>query len=300
MRSRGMRAGAIGTAAVMASVVLAGCGGDSDPQAEDTGKDKGASASASSSASDGGSGEGGQGQDTKAVRAAYDKTAEAGSARMTIDMQLTAGEQRIATDGEGTLDLAEGNSVMTVTAQNKKIEQRVVDQVLYQKVPGQNAGGKPWIKIDLKKVAQQQGLGSQQLGDPAQTAAYAKAITDKDVKKVGSEKVDGAETTHYQVSVDVAELPGGELMRQQLGPTLPMQVWLDDDGRLRRQQIDMTVKAPASASAKPDGGSSPKELKMSTVMNFSDFGTEVDAEAPPAAEVTDMTGQALEGAGQLG
>ncbi|MET8456533.1 hypothetical protein [Streptomyces parvulus] len=299
MRSRGMKAGAIGTAAVMASVVLAGCGGDSDPKTEGKG-DQGKDAAASASASDAGSGGGGQGQDTKAVRAAYDKTAEAGSARMTIDMKLTAGEQRIATDGEGTLDLAEGNSVMTVMAENKKIEQRVVDQVLYQKIPGQEAGGKPWIKIDLKKVAQQQGLGNQQIGDPAQTAAYAKAITDKDVSKVGTEKIDGADTTHYRVSVDVAELPGGEMMRQQLGPTLPMQVWLDDDGRLRRQQIDMTVKAPASASAKPEGGSAPKELKMSTVMNFSDFGTEVDAEAPPAGEVTDMTEQALQGSGQQG
>lgn len=294
MRSRGMKAGSVAVAAVMGSVVLAGCGGDSDPAAEGSG-------GASASASEDGGGGGGQEQGAEAVQASYDKTAEAGSARMTMQMELSASGETIKSGGEGALDLSEGDSVMTIKAQDQNIEQRVVDQVLYQKVPGQSGqGGKPWIRIDLKKVAAQQGLGNQQIGDPAQTAAYAKAITDKDVSKVGSEKIDGVDTTHYKVSVDVSKLPGGDRMREQLGPTLPMQVWLDDEGRLRRQQIDMTVKAPASASAKPDDGASPKQLEMSTVMNLSDFGTEVDAEAPPADQVTDMTDKALQGGQQQG
>jgi hypothetical protein len=98
--------------------------------------------------------------------------------------------------------------------------------------------------------------------------------------------------------VDVSKLPGGEQMSKRLGPTLPMQVWLDDEGRLRRQQVDMTVEAPASASATPDNGAAPQQLKMSTVMEFSDFGTDVDAEAPPAGQVADMTDEALRGAQQ--
>lgn len=285
MRVNGTRTGAIVVAAIVGSVALSGCGGGDESEG------KGSDASPSASGS-----KGAQEQGTTEVRAAYDKTAEAESARMTIRMKLTAEGQTITSDGKGVLDLAEGDSVMTVTAQDQSIEQRVVDQVLYQKSPDQKApGGKPWIKIDLKKVAAQQGMGNQQIGDPAQTAAYAKAITDKDVKKVGTEKVDGADTTHYKVSVDVSKLPGGDQMSKQLGPTLPMQVWLDDEGRLRKQQIDMTVKAPASASAKPDAGASPQQLKMTTVMHFSDFGTEVDAEAPPTGQVTDMTDQALQG-----
>jgi hypothetical protein len=272
----------------MGSVALSGCGDGGGAEA----KGESTSPSASRSA-------GAREQGTTEVRAAYDRTAEAESARMTVKTKLSAEGRTITSDGKGVIDLAEGDSVMTITAQDTSIEQRVVDQVLYQKVAGQKApGGKPWIKIDLKKAAAQQGMGNQQIGDPAQTAAYAKAITDKDVTKVGTEKVGGADTTHYKVSVDVSKLPGGDRMSKQLGPTLPMQVWLDDEGRLRRQQIDMTVKAPASASAQPEGGASPKQLKMSMVMEFSDFGTEVDAAAPPADQVADMTGKALQGGRQ--
>ncbi|MET9777837.1 hypothetical protein ABZ023_26885 [Streptomyces sp. NPDC006367] len=283
MRSRGTKASTIGVAAVMASVVLTGCGGDDEPKAQKTG------AAPSTSG-----GAGAQEQGTAQVRAAYDKTAAAETARMTIDMKLSAQGESITTAGKGALDFEEGESVMTVTAEGKSIEQRVVDQVLYQKVPGQKVqGGKTWMKIDLKKAAQAQGVNGRQIGDPAQSAAYAKAITDKDVTEAGKEKIDGVDTTHYKVSVDVAELPNGAQLRRQVGPTLPMHVWLDDEGRLRRQQLDMTVKAPASAGAKPDNGASPQQIRMTMVMHYSDFGTEVDAEAPPAAQVADMTDEVM-------
>ncbi|MGP2437620.1 hypothetical protein [Streptomyces sp. JW3] len=287
MRSRGTKTTkttAITIAALLGSAVLAGCGADGEPNA----REGSASASASSSP-------GAQEPGTAEVRAAYHKTAEAESARTTIDMELAAGDRTVTTEGEGVIDLAEGESVMTITAEDTAIEQRVVDQVLYQKVPGRQASaGKPWISVDLEKVAAQQGLSTQGIGDPAQTAAYAKAITDQDVTEVGPEQVGGVDTTHYKVSVDVSRLPAGDLLAGQLGPTLPMQVWLDDEGRLRRQQIDITVESPASASAKA-GGASPAQLKMSTVMTFSDFGTEADAKAPPATQVTDVTDQALDG-----
>ncbi|MFF7445534.1 MULTISPECIES: LppX_LprAFG lipoprotein [unclassified Streptomyces] len=262
----------------MGSVVLSGCGGDSDA------KDEKPAAAASAS--------GGQEQSTTAVRSAYDKTADAETAKMTVKVRAAADGQSITSDGKGAIDLADGDSTMTVTAQGKSVEQRVVDQVLYQKAPGQEKpNGKSWMKIDLKKVAEQQGSDPAQIGDPAQSAAYAKAINDDDVTEAGSEKIGGVDTHRYKVSVDVARLPGGAKLRQQIGPTLPMQLWLDDEGRIRRQQIDLTVKAPASAQ--PKASSSNQQVKVSTVLEFSDFGTEVDAEAPPSDQVADMTDQAL-------
>ncbi|MEU2542657.1 hypothetical protein [Streptomyces iakyrus] len=279
----GRRVCALGVAGALAGTVLAGCGDDGDSG------DGARGTSASSSA-------GAREQGTQAVRSAYDRTAEEDTAEVKLRVRTSAQGASQTANGQGAVDLDDGDSVMTLTVQGQRIEQRVVDQVLYQKMPkGQAPGGKPWIRIDLGKVAAQQGTGDRSMSDPAQSAAYAKAITDKDVTKKGTATVNGVETTHYRVSVDVAELPNGDTLRKRVGPTLPMDVWLDDEGRMRRQQIDMTVKAPEATQRSSAGASSaPEKVTVRTVMDFTDFGTEVEADEPPAGQVTDMTGKALE------
>ncbi|MFF7489303.1 hypothetical protein [Streptomyces luteogriseus] len=284
----GRRVCALGVAGVLAGTVLVGCGdgGGSDGGTRDT------SAKASAGTREEG---------TRAVRSAYDRTAEEDTAKVRLRVQTSARGASQTANGQGAVDLDDGDSVMTVTVQGQQIEQRVIDRVLYQKMPkGQAPGGKPWIKIDLGKVAARQGTDNASMSDPAQSAAYAKAITDKDVTEKGSATVNGVRTTHYRVSVDVAGLPDGDTLRKQVGPTLPMDVWLDDEGRMRRQQIDMTVKTPqATQRSSSDASSAPEEVTVRTVMDFTDFGTEVEADAPPAGQVTDMTGKALEqGKGQ--
>ncbi|MFD5482524.1 hypothetical protein [Streptomyces hawaiiensis] len=276
----GRRVCALGVAGVLAGTVLVGCGDDGDGAG-------GASATSSTGARE---------QGTRAVRSAYDKTAEEDTAKVKLRVRTSAQGASQTANGQGVVDLDDGDSVMTLTAQGQRIEQRVIDQVLYQKPPkGQAPGGKPWIRIDLRKVAAQQGTDDRSMSDPAQSAAYAKAITDKDVTKKGTATIDGVKTTHYRVSVDVAELPNGDTLRKQVGPTLPMDVWLDDEGRMRRQQIDMTIKTPeATQRSSTDASSAPEKITVRTVMDFTDFGTEVEADEPPAGQVTDMTGKALE------
>ncbi|GAA2458480.1 hypothetical protein [Streptomyces glaucus] len=276
---RSMRIGTLMVAGVLAGTVLAGCG-------DDTGR---------AGDSPAGKSPGAREQGTKAVRSAYDRTAEQDTARVTLRVQTSARGESATANGRGVVDLEDGDSVMTVTTQGQRIEQRVVDQVLYQKVPdGQAPGGKPWIGIDLRKVAEQQAAGDRSMSDPARSAAFAKAIDDRDVTKKGTARIGGVDTTHYRVAVDVAELPDGAALRRQVGPTLPMDVWLDDDGRIRRQQLDMAFEAPAGSGPSAGASSSPQRVKVRTLMEFTDFGTEVEAEAPPAKQVTDMTTKALE------
>jgi hypothetical protein len=275
-RASSIRIGTLTVAGILAGTVLVGCGNDGDADA----KKDGSTAKGSPGA---------QEQGTRAVRSAYERTAEQDTARVALRVRTSAEGKSATASGRGTIDLDDGDSVMTLTTQGQRIEQRVVDQVLYQKAPeGQTPGDKPWIRIDLRKVAEQQGAAGQSMNDPAQSAAFAKAIDDKDVRKRGTATIDGVRTTRYSVAVDVAELPNGATLRRQIGPTLPMDVWLDDDGRIRRQQIDMTVKAPSGKAS-----SSPQQVKVRTLMDFSDFGTDVEAEAPPSGQVTDMTGKAL-------
>ncbi|GAA4800088.1 hypothetical protein [Streptomyces ziwulingensis] len=293
---RAFRIGTAGVAGVLAGTLLTACGSEGDASG---GKAAGASAGASSSAASSSSAsssspsarEGGRG--ASAVRGAYERTAEAGSARLKLKVTSGAEGQSFTAQGQGAIDLDGGASTMTVTAAGQRIEQRVVEQILYQKLPvdSEQSGGKPWIKIDLKRAAAQ-GLGGQGIGDPAQSAAYAKAISDKDVTEAGPERIDGVNTTRYHVTVDVGRLTAGKALEQQLGSTMPMDVWLDDEGRIRRQRTDMTVEVPGQGG-QPSASASAQPLKVSTLMEFSDFGTEVRAEAPPAGQVTDMTDKVL-------
>ncbi|AIS02079.1 hypothetical protein [Streptomyces glaucescens] len=284
----GGRIGALSVAGILAGTVLVGCGSDGGDTA---GPAKGSSTPGSPGAREPG---------TQAVRSAYDRTAEEDTARVALKVRTSGGGAAVTANGEGVVDLDDGDSVMTVTAQGQRMEQRLIDQVLYQKPPaGQAPGGKPWIKIDLEKVAARQGAGGQSVNDPARSAALAKAIDDKDVTNKGPAEVGGVSTTRYRVTVDVAELPDGARLSKQLGPALPMDIWLDDEGRIRRQQVDMTVQAPAATGTGTGAktASEPRKVTVRTVLEFSDFGTELEADAPPAGQVTDMTARAAERGG---
>ncbi|WP_138905337.1 LppX_LprAFG lipoprotein [Streptomyces albidochromogenes] len=286
---KSLRTGAVSMAGAVACTALVACGSDgSDPGGKTAGRDKAAEKSP-----------GAQEDGTAAVRSAYDRTAEAQTARMKLTTRTTAQGESVIAEGQGVIDLAEGDSEMTLTAGGQKIEQRVVDGILYQKPPEEQQakvpGKKPWIKIDLKKAAQRAGGDSSQVNDPAESAGFAKGVTDKDVRKIGTEQVGGTSTTRYRVTIDVDKLAGtgdrakADQLKKQLGPTLPMDVWLDDDGRIRRQQMDMRVKAPDGAES---GG--PQKAQVRTVIEYSDFGAELDVEPPAAGRTADMTDKATE------
>ncbi|OEJ26770.1 hypothetical protein AS594_22055 [Streptomyces agglomeratus] len=283
---KGLRTGAMGVAGAVACTALVACGSDSSDAGDKSAEKNQAEKKSPGVQEDG----------TAAVRTAYDKTAEAETARMTLTTRTSAQGKSVAAKGQGVIDLSEGDSEMTLSAGGQRIEQRVVDGIVYQKLPkAQQAkvpGKKPWVKIDLAKAAQQNG-GSSQVNDPAESAGFAKGVTDKDVKKIGTEQIAGTNTTRYRVTVDVDKLARtgdpakADRLKKQLGPTLPMDVWLDDDGRIRRQQMDMHLKAPGGAAA--DG---PQKADVRTVIEFSDFGAELDVEPPAAARTADLTGRA--------
>jgi hypothetical protein len=225
------------------------------------------------------------------VRAASDRTADAGTARMALRTQVTAQGKTVSLDSEGVIDLKDGTSTMTLAVDGEKIEQRVVDRILYQKLPPSARegvpGNKPWIKVDLKELdARAKGSSNPQFNDPAANTAFARSVLDKDVQQAGTEKIGDARTTHYKVKVDVARLPGGANLKKVVGPAVPMELWIDDQGRIRRQQTDMTMTPPKGRGA---DSSTPQKIVSRTVLELSDFGTKVAVAPPPADETADMT-----------
>jgi hypothetical protein len=125
--------------------------------------------------------------------------------------------------------------------------------------------------------------------DPSQGLDFLRGASG--VQAVGNEDVHGVPTTHYTGVVDLRSLgtehpemkPSIDQLTEQSGISrVPIEVWIDDDGLVRR--IKQTL----------GGNGSGLQMNMTMTTDLSDFGTEVNVEEPPADEVVDfseLTGQ---------
>ena len=154
--------------------------------------------------------------------------------------------------------------------------------------------GTDWLKLDLQEAGEEMGmdLGSlTQLGsnDPAQQLNYLKGVGD--IEEIGTEDVRGVETTHYKGTATFdalkEELPdSGDETVEQLQEIMgidefDVEVWIDADGLARRMRFEY--------GALPMGGTGgTNEGTWTFLLEYYDFGTEVEVEIPPEDEVTDM------------
>lgn len=233
----------------------------------------------------------------KAVQDAYRNTVAADTAKMTVSSRAVADGQAVTAHGTGVVDLEKGASRITLTSQGTEIEQRVVDGVVYQKPSGgQRAeipGGKTWMKIDLARLNRSSPTGQSRASDPAAPFRYLKGVGSEDVTRVGAQTLDGTRTTHYRVSVPVSSLAkdnarqAEELQRQLGKSSLPVDLWLDDRGRLRQESVRLTLHPLKGRTPEKENA----QVTSTTVLRFTDFGTKADVAAPPASDTADVTGR---------
>lgn len=158
--------------------------------------------------------------------------------------------------------------------------------------------GKEWIKVDVDALAQLKGveLDLEQLGsfgatDPLSILEALEAVSGP-LETVGREEIRGTETTHYRTTLDPAKIAAQaeaagatedvlgsfkDALAQVNLASVPLDVWVDDAGLLRRMEID------ASMTQEGLGG----ETSMRLTFDLFDYGAEVDVEPPPADLVVD-------------
>ncbi len=165
-----------------------------------------------------------------------------------------------------------------------------LDKVIYMKSAqlSQATGGKPWIKMDLGKEAQQSGFNLDALMNQSQQinpAEQTKMLTaSKDARQVGTETINGVKTTHYTGSITVAEAMAkldaktrAQLKKvyEEVGATkINFDLWADGQQLPRK----LTTKV-----AIPQGSTT------NTII-YEDYGSPVNVSAPPAGQVGDFRG----------
>jgi hypothetical protein len=182
-----------------------------------------------------------------------------------------------------------------------EIEMVMSRMKVYTKYPPEIAatipGNKPWSMIDMQAFGEAQGMdfsAMSQMGggnDPSQLLQYLRGVSGE-VETLGEEEVRGVTTTHYRAEIDLDKAADSapenlrdavrmsiETMKQQMGTTtIPLDVWIGDDGFVHRMTMHMQT-----------GDDAPQPFEMDMTMEFYDFGEPVKVEIPEPSQVYDMT-----------
>jgi hypothetical protein len=159
----------------------------------------------------------------------------------------------------------------------------VVGGKMYLKVPpGLGATvTKPWMSLEIGGSS---GLGASMAAgmDPQHMLQELQAVTGG-LTVLGHETVDGVDTTHYHGTIDPAKIAAkagkdGAAMAGHVGP-VPIDIWIDGQGRVVRQQTSMTGLNGMSDS----GSTSTGDLTLT--IDYTDLGGPVSITAPPADQV---------------
>jgi hypothetical protein len=229
------------------------------------------------------------------VRSAAQKTAKATSEHMTLKGTVAVRGQLLLLTGGGNFDNASRTGALhvdfNVGGLTGGIDEVLHRTTIYMKSPLFSDAlpkGKTWMKIDLERALQSQGIDFSTLGsqDPTQTLAQLERVGT--VTVVGDEDVNGTATTHYRGHVDLSKVPQGDkikaLTNAKYGPT---DVWIGkDDGLVRRMKVSYSVATAGAA-----------RQSISFTTDFSDFGKGVVVTVPSAADTYDATNASIKGLG---
>ena len=152
------------------------------------------------------------------------------------------------------------------------------------------SGGAAWVSIDLGALAEMSGQSLDDLqGDLAfDPTDIARSLLDtENATEVGVETIDGVETRHYEVTVDIAAalaavpqadidptLPDVDLPDIDLPDTIVYDVWVTADNQLRRVAFGTDIAG--------------QSIAMQLDMTTSDQPSGI--ELPAESEVFDLTG----------
>jgi hypothetical protein len=172
--------------------------------------------------------------------------------------------------------------------------------VVYMRFPvlsSQLPAGKSWVQMDVGEAARTQGFDLSQFqdltsNDPRKMLELLRA-TSNEIETVGTETLRGVRTTHYRTTVNLADyeklVPAdereelrsmlGEMVEQTGLGEIPIDVWLDDFGLVRRFDMSFTATQPGTTQS-ADG---------KLTFELFDYGKQVDVDVPPAAEVVDAS-----------
>ncbi len=171
------------------------------------------------------------------------------------------------------------------------IEVRTKGGYVYTKTPSLFGGEEKWIKTTATDSA---ANASQ---DPAQYLQFMKGAS-SDFSKVGTEEIDGVETDKYDVTldpelfkkqaIDAAGEEGAKEVTDSINKTftkpVKASIWIDKKNLVRKTEMNIEIDGGTLlGSADPTGSAASAIISMQVVMNFKNYGVDVNVEVPAGA-----------------
>jgi hypothetical protein len=206
-------------------------------------------------------------------------------------------------------DLLDGDLIFEIRQVDDRIYLRIPAALAEQSDLPDALEGAEWIAIDLDDALAASQLSESSLAalrdqaDPKEFLKFLTAVSD-DVHEAGTERIRGEITTHYVGTLDLTKAFDGlaqsvrDDLESQLGDVddafaslgqqfgldaLPFDVWVDGDGLLRKLEIRMDMSEMLRDSGADSSGFG-GELSMT--FELYDYGSDVNVQAPPPADVT--------------
>jgi hypothetical protein len=152
-------------------------------------------------------------------------------------------------------------------------------------------GGKPWLKLDLSQAIGPAGVASlPTASDPTQFVDYLRAVSSASSHK-GIETIDGVQTAHYSVTIDLDRYPALvstaqrpaiqrsiKTLESAIGShTMPMEVWIDAHDVIRQLSLGFGECVART------------QIQYTLSLDLYDFGAQSTPAIPPDHAVYDLT-----------
>ena len=256
MRLTKIAAGA--AALVLSTALIAGCGDKEDKSSSDKAKDTISKIEPTSEL-------------TK------DNFAEQIGAAMvkagTVHVKMTSGGS-LPLQAEGDqitgATAADSKMALTMSVSGMKMDMRLIDSKLYINMDQLTQGKFTVIDLTDKSdpMVEQFGSLAEQTDLAKQFEDFGAAVT-KFEKVNGGEKIDGVDTTAYDITMNAKKLAEAQGQDAAGMPeTFTYRFFIGEDNLVRRMSIDV--------------------MGQKLTMDFSDWGKKVSIEAPKASEITDV------------
>jgi hypothetical protein len=252
--------------------------------------------------------------DPVALAATHSASAAGYRVRFSLEVSSSELATPITMVGGGVVDSRDRSASMSLTARlpdNPQVVQQLgsstltVDSIIdgttvYMKLPAALTSqialaGKSWIAVNLAKISQIPALsslgGSPMSSDPSQMLQYLRAASDS-VVTAGRERVNGFETTHYRVALNLSRvlgaLPASDQAAAQQGLSaieqqlhlgdVPVDVWIDAHHLVRR--MTMTLDGTVASGS---------TLAETMTMDVRNYGRQQRPTPPPADQVVNVS-----------